>query len=235
MTEGARKRVGFSAIGGRRAKAEKIIAILTAAGRSLKPADELLDLGCGSGEIAEHLATCSRVTCSDRLDQRTHGLDLPFLRGGDLLPFPDASFDAVVSNHVIEHTGDPALHLQEIHRVLRPRGVVYLATPNRTWPWEFHARLPLLHYLPRRLFARLGMALGRLHEPVWLLSQQGLCALTQQHFNEEVWQHRILRETDRYALQIPRPARVLLHAMPDSVLRMSAPLQPTLILLLSPK
>ena len=52
MTEGAQKRVGFSAIDGREAKAKKILAILAAAGRPLKPTQNVLDLGCGSGEIA---------------------------------------------------------------------------------------------------------------------------------------------------------------------------------------
>lgn len=52
MTEGVNERLGFSAVGGREAKAQKIAAILAAAGYPLKPADKVLDLGCGSGAIA---------------------------------------------------------------------------------------------------------------------------------------------------------------------------------------
>jgi 2-polyprenyl-3-methyl-5-hydroxy-6-metoxy-1,4-benzoquinol methylase len=63
------------------------------------------------------------------------------------LPFPDEYFDVVVSNHVIEHVSDQQLHLSEIARVLKPNGVVYLATPNRLWPWEVHYRVLVLHYL----------------------------------------------------------------------------------------
>ena len=54
MTEGAHKRLGFSAIGGRKAKAERTAAILAAAARPLNPTDAVLDQGCGGDEIAEY-------------------------------------------------------------------------------------------------------------------------------------------------------------------------------------
>ena len=235
MTEGAHQRLGFSTIGGRTAKAEKIAAILAAAGRPLNPTDDVLDLGCGSGEIAEHLSTDCKMSCADAEDQRTHGLNLPFHAVGTVLPFPDGSFDVVLSNHVIEHTLDPTAHVREIRRILKPEGVAYLATPNRLWPWEVHARLPLLHYLPWRLFSRIGKVLGRLHEPVRLLTSQGLRQTTSGLFSVEIWHHRILRNPEDYALKLPDWMTRLLRATPESLLTLSAPIQPTLIILLSPK
>lgn len=235
MSEGAHSRLGFSAIGGREAKGEKIAAILAAAGRQLKATDDVLDVGSGSGEIAEYLSSRCQMVCSDASDQRTHGLALPFEAIAGPLPFADASFDVVLSNHVIEHTPDPTIHLQEIRRVLRPSGVAYLATPNRLWPWEFHARLPLLHYLPWSVFSRIGMALGRLHEPVRLLSLSRILELTRSDFSAETWHYRILHEPDAYALSLPDRTRTLLRHVPMSILALSAPLQPTLIVLLSPK
>ena len=222
--------MGFSAIGGRKAKAEKIAAILAAAGRPLKPDDDVLDLGCGSGEIAEHLSALA-----DAIDQRTHGLDLPFHQSTGTLPFPDASFDMVISNHVIKHTGDPDRHLSEIRRIARPGAIVYLATPNRLWPWEVHARLPILHYLPAPFLSRVGIALGNLHEPVQLLSLHRLEQLCHGRFTSEVWHHRILRDADRYALRLPATLNTLLSAAPPALLLLTAPLQPTLIILLTPK
>jgi ubiquinone/menaquinone biosynthesis C-methylase UbiE len=64
------------------------------------------------------------------------------------LPFPDSRYDLVVSHHVLEHVNDQGLHLDEIHRVLKPDGVAYLATPNRTSPiMEGHVgNERVLHY-----------------------------------------------------------------------------------------
>src|SRR5204863_9881513 len=44
--------------------------------------------------------------------------------------FPDNSFDVVYLGDVIEHVASPRRELAEIHRILRPRGIVVLRTPN---------------------------------------------------------------------------------------------------------
>ncbi len=45
------------------------------------------------------------------------------------LPFADGSFDGVVVQAVLEHVLDPQRCVSEIHRVLKPRGLVYSDTP----------------------------------------------------------------------------------------------------------
>jgi SAM-dependent methyltransferase len=72
-----------------------------------------------------------------------HGLDPdPAVRGNTALasasvlsapryPFADGSFDACVSNYVLEHVADPAAHFAEVSRVLAPGGVYCFRTPNR--------------------------------------------------------------------------------------------------------
>ena len=45
------------------------------------------------------------------------------------VPFEDSSFDAVIAQAVLEHTLDPQLVVSEIHRVLKPHGMVYAETP----------------------------------------------------------------------------------------------------------
>jgi SAM-dependent methyltransferase len=88
-----------------------------------------------------------------------HGLDPdPQVRQNDALataavldgtrfPFPDTSFDTCVSNYVMEHIANPATHLREVARVLRPGGTYIFRTPNlyhyvtlvaRTTPHWFH-------------------------------------------------------------------------------------------------
>jgi SAM-dependent methyltransferase len=50
---------------------------------------------------------------------------------GEAYPYPSESFDACVSNYVLEHVADPAAHLLEVARVLRPGGAYVFRTPNR--------------------------------------------------------------------------------------------------------
>jgi SAM-dependent methyltransferase len=45
--------------------------------------------------------------------------------GGEKLPFPDASFDIVLCDNVVDHAENPRGIVAEIARVLRPRGLLY--------------------------------------------------------------------------------------------------------------
>lgn len=47
------------------------------------------------------------------------------------LPFPDGSFEAVISFETIEHLQSPRSFVQELNRVLKPGGLLIISTPNR--------------------------------------------------------------------------------------------------------
>lgn len=120
-----------------------------------------LDIGSGNGGISEHFAQKNQHSAVDVADQRTRSSDAYdfYVVQNERLPFPDATFDIVVSNHVIEHVADQDLHLSEILRVLKPDGCVYLATPNRSSPiMEGHVGNPkVLRYREMAsLFLRCG-------------------------------------------------------------------------------
>ena len=97
---------------------------------------------------------------------RELGLQLLVNAAGERLPYADASFDAVLSNEVIEHVQDDRAALVEIARVLRPGGRLLLFCPNRWYPVEQHGvywggryvfgNIPLVNYLPDPLRDRLA-------------------------------------------------------------------------------
>jgi SAM-dependent methyltransferase len=142
-------------VAGRKRKAKKIAALIETQ-RGLAGCD-ILEVGAGAGVISHLLAELATehgsVTAVDVADERVVFEGYRFVEIKDTrLPFPDASFDIAVSNHVIEHVGalaDQQHHVHEIYRVLRPGGLVYLAAPNRWALLEPHYRLPLLSWLPR--------------------------------------------------------------------------------------
>lgn len=94
------------------------------------------------------------------LEQQYPGLR--FVRAsGCLLPFRDASVDYVHSSAVIEHVGGRDQQLRFVAELWRvARKGIFVTTPNRWFPIEFHTVLPLIHWLPKPLFRRLLSASG---------------------------------------------------------------------------
>lgn len=225
-------RPGFVVNDGRAAKARKIRTVLEQASGSDITGQRLLDVGTGSGEIAQLLGEYCEVVSVDPCDQRVQRRGYRYLRAGTTLPFADGSFDLAVSNHVIEHLDDAASHVRELARVLRPGGWAYLATPNRLWPWEVHYRVWCLHWLPEPAFERALRRMGRFTEPLHLLGRRRLLALCGGLFEVEDFAPRILRRPTAYHLHVSRPVSRLLGAMPQGLYRTFAGLTPTLIVAL---
>lgn len=113
-----------------------VVAYRFAAGRL--PGLRVLDAGCGEGYGSEILAERARAVVGTDLDgtivRRAAGrYSRAVFAPADLLslPYPEGSFDAVVSLQVIEHLARPREFLREIARVLGPQGLLVLSTPNR--------------------------------------------------------------------------------------------------------
>ena len=54
------------------------------------------------------------------------------------LPFADETFDAVAAFDVIEHLDPESVAVRELHRVLRPGGVLVASVPAYQWAWSDH-------------------------------------------------------------------------------------------------
>ncbi len=102
----------------------------------------VLDIGCGFGWceanfLGRGVKSVTGIEISeDDIKAAKSGIQDPratFITAGALeLPFPDASFDTVVSWEVIEHIpkGTENKMFAEVNRVLKPNGVFYLSTPH---------------------------------------------------------------------------------------------------------
>jgi ubiquinone/menaquinone biosynthesis C-methylase UbiE len=112
------------------------------------PGSHVLDVACGPGLVALHLAEAAgHVTGLDvtpaMLDkarelQRGQGRDnLSWALGrAEALPYADASFDAVVTRFSFHHLLEPAAPLSEMVRVCRPGGRVVVCDVHTTTPGQ---------------------------------------------------------------------------------------------------
>lgn len=66
-----------------------------------------------------------------------------------LAPIVDASVDFVIANHVLEHCRDPIRALQNMLRVIRPGGVLFLAIPDKRYTFDEHRAVTPYEHLVR--------------------------------------------------------------------------------------
>lgn len=121
-----------------------------------------MDVGCGFGGRSVYYAevcgaaSVQGVEVTDEVVDRCRRLaeelnsQASFTVGrAEALPFPDSSFDAVVSFDVLEHCDDPRLAVSEIARVLRPGGQTWNVFPTykgaRSSHLAYMTDIPLLH------------------------------------------------------------------------------------------
>ena len=133
----------------------------TAVIRSARPeGGRLLDVGCATGGFL-HLVglsgsweICGVEPNADAAHYARDRFGLDVVEGTlrDAL-FSDAYFDVVTMWEVIEHLHDPRSTLLEIHRVLKPGGMLVISTPNlSSWGAAFFGRYWMGLDVPRHLY-----------------------------------------------------------------------------------
>lgn len=126
----------------------------------------VVDVGSGAGffttALREAGARCVGLEC-DAGELTSHGAPPPgSVLGSALdLPFGTGSVDVCFSSNVLEHVPDPWRMADEMVRVTRPGGIVYLSFTNWLSPWGGHETSPW-HYLGgHRAAARYERRYGR--------------------------------------------------------------------------
>lgn len=107
----------------------------------------ILDVGCAQGTLALVLAEGGHAVCAVDLreafleyarSRHTHG-DIRFIVGNALELDLDDRFDLIFANQIIEHLVYPERLVSNLKRLLKPRGILVITTPN--WHY-FINRLP---------------------------------------------------------------------------------------------
>lgn len=107
----------------------------------------ILELGCGDGTLWQRnadripkgwdvtLTDLSEGMLNDAKEGLKHCVPLDRFRftsaDARSIPFPDASFDAILANHMLYHVSERHQSLKEIRRVLKPGGILFASTMGR--------------------------------------------------------------------------------------------------------
>lgn len=127
-------------------------------GLNLKQDEEIIDLGCGTGYYLFLLSSCGFKLNLTGFDNDTKALSeakdslskkIKFIVG-DLhkMPFKDNFFDKAVASEVLEHVEKDEQVLKEIHRILKPNGILVISVPSINYPFFWDP----LNWLLERFF-----------------------------------------------------------------------------------
>jgi ubiquinone/menaquinone biosynthesis C-methylase UbiE len=123
------------------------------------PADSVLDIACGTGQLLDELAQQGRRTSLIGIDRVPAMLSIAKQRLGDratlltgradAMPFGDRKFDLITCTSALHYFPDAELALQEMRRVINPDGNLvitdwcrdffWMKLLNGVFPWTAHA------------------------------------------------------------------------------------------------
>jgi 2-polyprenyl-6-hydroxyphenyl methylase/3-demethylubiquinone-9 3-methyltransferase len=123
----------------------------------------LLDIGCGGGLLSEPMARLgAQVTGVDAAARNIRvatqhagkqGLDIDYRQGtAEALAETGTQFDIVLALEIVEHVADVELFLKSCGRMVKPDGLLFLSTLNRTakaWALAIAGGEYILRWLPR--------------------------------------------------------------------------------------
>ena len=133
-----------------------------------------------------------------------HGLPRNSVQGGvgEKLPYPDNTFDAVISSNVIEHVQNPEQVIDESLRILKPGGILQFIIPNYGSWWEGHYGVLWLPNMPLwlgKLYVRLYGRDPSFLDTLRFINHSWLNRILNKHqdhieilsWGQELWEERV--------------------------------------------
>jgi hypothetical protein len=157
--------------------------------------DAVLDVGATADKVhpesnffEQFFPQKNKITALSNQDAKFLEIQYPgliFVQGNGLdMPFKDNNFDLVFSSAVLEHVGSFEKQCKFFNECLRvSKKYVFLTTPNRFYPVDFHTYLPFVHWLPKKLHRKILNLIGQkelaLEENLNLLSKRDIKLMLQ--------------------------------------------------------
>ena len=101
--------------------------------KHIKPADVVIDFGCGGGQLLNIFNCRSKIGIEVNPVAREYASRYGIKCYESLEEVADASADVVISHHALEHVEFPIGVLREIRQKLKPGGLLLLCVPNDNW------------------------------------------------------------------------------------------------------
>jgi len=134
--------------------------------RHFAPGAKMLDVGCGSGWLADHFDDYTGIDgAPEAVSEATaKGRNVALADVDEPLPFDADAFDGVILKDLLEHVREPVAVVREVSRVLRPGGLVFASSPDaQRWVWDDYThRRPYTRKAMRLLFADAGYSVVQL-------------------------------------------------------------------------
>lgn len=223
-------------------KAAKIVAVVKHfLGREDLTGLTVLDIGCSGGTIANALTEQGARALGADIDaggvreaRRRYSAPLGFVVGdGEALPFATGSVDVAVFNQSYEHIADPRRAVDEIVRVMRNDGVLYLGAHSRLTIFEPHYKLPFLSWLPPRVADRYLRLMGKGDQYYERLLTRGKLRRLFAPFWFWDYSYTVIAQPDRFRAEdvVGATGTRIVRRLPRWLMRLLAPLLPGWILI----
>jgi len=128
--------------------------------RHFAPGVKMLDVGCGSGWLADHFDDYTGIDGAPEAvrEATAKGRNVALADVDEPLPFDADAFDGVILKDLLEHVREPVAVVREVSRVLRPGGLVFASSPDaQRWVWDDYTHVrPFSRKAYRLLFRDQG-------------------------------------------------------------------------------